>query len=55
MVEQCVDGGFATDHEVHDAFGETRFVEQLHQQARGERHALGWLQNEGVAASDRVG
>ena len=55
MVQQRIDSGFAADDQVHDAFGQTGLMQQLDQPPRGERHALGRLQNERVAAGDGVG
>ena len=53
--QERVDTGFAADDEVADAGRQAGLMQQLEEQARRQRHALGGLEDEGVSRCDRVG
>ena len=55
MIAERVDDIFAAVDEIDDAFGQTGFFKKLERADHAERHALGRLQHESVAASDGVG
>jgi len=52
--QQCVDGGLRAHDEIDHAARQARFVKQLEELQRGQRHALGGLQDDRLAARDRV-
>ena len=54
MVEQRVDDSFAAVDQVDNALRQSGLLEQFEDVAHRERHALGGLEDEGVAARDRV-
>ena len=53
MLEQRVDRHLVAVHDVEDAVGDPRLLQQLGREERGRRILLGRLQHEGVAARDR--
>ena len=53
MIEDCVDHLLVAVDDVEDAVGQARFLHQLGEPHRHGRVALGWLEDEGVAARDR--
>ncbi len=53
MLQDRVDGFLVAVNDVEDAIGQARFLEQLGHVQREARIALGWLQDERVAARDR--
>src|ERR1700733_14487378 len=54
MVEQRVDGGFASVDQIYDAFGQASLFEELVNVPHGEWNALGRFEDESVASCDRV-
>ena len=49
-----VDGFASAVHQVHDALGQLQLVEQCEHLLHRQRHALGRLDDDGVAAGERV-
>src|SRR6267143_3838490 len=54
VVAQRINDGAAAIDEVYDSFREAGLLQEFKRTAHRERHTLGWLQDNGISACDRV-